>query len=706
MSNKKPYHETFAEKIIDMLEKGTAPWQKPWTPSPYLAPHNPASGTEYKGVNRVNLALTPFEDPRWMTFNQANENGYKIKRGSHATDVVYYQFTKEVDKLDEDGNQVLDENGEPEKEKIRLPRPIVKYSQVFNAEQIEGIPPLEKKDPGPEWNPIERAEKILENSGASIHHDQHDRNFYRPSTDEIHLTPKSTFDSPDKYYATALHELGHWTGHPSRLDREGGPFGSEKYAKEELRAEISSWMLGQDIGIGHDPEQHAAYVDSWIQALKKDPMEIVRACRDAAHIKDYLIDLEMLKEQDKQQEKQAEIVHEQPKQARAAEMNVPAEPAPEKTYLHVPYKEKNLAKARGAKWDRDQKQWFAPQGTDLAPLKRWLEPPERKLEAQKGVEPQEEFAQKLADMGLDLKGEKPILDGAIHRVPVLSKNGKGLDGSYCLHGDGRPAGWAENFVTGEKAKLVASGMILTPFEKTRQLEERAQKQRQAELARKREQDRTAEYCRNIWQNFNPADPDHPYLKEKGVDAIDVKQSQNDALVLPLKNVEGQIRGLQFIMPDGRKSFFPGCEKKGNFHIIGEKEQDKDKNKKTEIVLCEGYATGASLHMATKKPVAVAFDAGNLEVVALKLKEKYPQAQITICADFDHGSAKNKNIKNVGVEKAEKAAKLVGGKVKIPMFTREEKEKGLTDFNDLHKSRGLDVVRKQLGIREQSKDMER
>ena len=704
MGNKKTFHEVFAEKIIEMLEKGVAPWQKPWTPSQHLVPHNPVTGTIYQGVNRLSLAMEGYEDPRWMTFLQAQEQGYRIKKGSHGSDIVFYKYSSIEDKLDEEGNPVLDENGEPEKIRVRLARPVMSSFKVFNASQIEGIPPLEKKAQGPEWNPVEKAEKILENSGAKIFHDQADRNFYRPATDEIHLTPKSSFDSPDKYYATALHELGHWTGHKTRLDRTFGPYGSATYAKEELRAEISSWMLGQDLGIGHDPEQHAAYVDSWIEALKKEPMEIVRACRDAEHIKDYVLGLELQKEQDRQAERRIENeAVESPEVAQGVPPRKEADPALEKTYLHVPYKEKNLAKAHGAKWDRDQKLWYAPPGVDLVPLRKWLNPPERRIEPQQTLDPRQEFAQKLEDMGLDLKGKLPEMDGKLHRVPLIAKNGRGSDGAYCLHGDGRPAGWAQNHVTGEKVKLVASGVILSPAEKERQREEYAKRLRQAEIERAKAHDLTAKHCRGIWENLPPADPSHPYLHEKGIESFDLRQGDNGNLVVPLRNVNGELRGLQSISPDGRKSFFPGMEKKGNFHVIGEKENDK--TQKTEIVLCEGYATGASLHMATQKPVTVAFDAGNLEVVALKLKEKYPQAQITICADFDHGMAKNANVKNVGVEKAEKAARMVGGQVKIPMFTREEKALGLTDFNDLHKARGLEAVRRQLG-RAQEKGVER
>ena len=688
---KKPFHEAFAEKIVGMLEAGTAPWQKPWTPAENLAPRNPVSGTVYKGVNRLNLALSGYDDPRWMTLKQANDAGYRIKKGSHSTTIVFYQFTREEDKRDEDGKPVLGGDGKPEKETVRLERPVIRFSQVFNGTQVEGLPPLEKKELEYAWNPHEKAESILNRSGAVIRHDQPDRNFYRPGTDEIHLTPKSSFDAADKYYATALHELGHWTGHPSRMNREFGPFGSTTYAREELRAEIASWMLGQDIGVGHDPGQHAAYVQSWIKDLRDEPMEIMRACRDAEHIKDYVLELEMRKEHGK------ETAREQ-RQA-MSDQAMTTDPALSKTYLHVPYREKESAKAHGARWDGKQKQWYAPEGVDLAPLRKWLSP-EKRIQPQKCLDPQHEFARKLEDLGLDLKGQLPEMDGKTHRVPLLAKNGRGLDGAYCLHADGRPAGWAQNHSTGEKVKLVASGVLLSPAEQERQKAEHAARREQAERERAQARDAAAERCRGLWDNFEPAG-EHPYLEKKGVAAFGLRQDQGN-LIVPLRNVGGELRGIQAIGPDGQKSFASGMEKTGNFHLIG---GDKDLSQ-SEIVLCEGCATGASLYMASQKPVAVAFDAGNLEPVAQKIRERYPQAQITICADNDHAMKQDGRVNNVGVEKAEKAAKSVGGRVIVPTFTKEETARGLTDFNDLHQSRGLETVRKQLGIREKSKEFER
>lgn len=693
---RRPFHEEFAEKIIEHLKAGTAPWQQPWHPGKTLAaPHNPASGTVYRGMNRVHLALSGYEDPRWMTLRQANDNGLRILPGSRATPVVYFQFTKEQEHIGEDGKPVLGEDGKPQKQTVELDKPIIRFAHVFNAEQIDGMPPLELTDKAFEWEPVEKAENILSASGADIRHDQSNRAFYRYATDSIHLPPRENFEEPGLYYGTALHELGHWTRHASRLDRENGPFGSEMYAREELRAEIASWMLGQDIGIPHDPEQHAAYVNSWIKALEDDPYEIVRACRDAEQIKEYILGLEMKKE----------LVVEQPEKTAQREreediaaMGVPANPAREKTFLTVPYKEKEQAKKLGAKWDKENKLWYAPEGTDLNQLSAWLPENARAPEPVRTLPPQEEFALALEKAGLDLGGKTPIMDGAIHRVPLIDGKRGELDGAYCGFLDERPAGWMQNFSSGEKVKWMASGHTLSKEEMEAQRAEIAQKQLERAEQRKLAHEEAAEMSRAAWDMGNEAHDDHPYLKAKGVPAIGLHENWAGVLHIPVHNVDGELRGLQTIDAEGQKRFVPGMEKSGNFHLLSEPGKDLAQG---EILLSEGYATGASLHMATSKPVAVAFDAGNLEPVARKLREKYPNAAITICADNDHQHTRRTpegtELWNKGVALAQDAAKAVGGKVVAPIFNEEERARGLTDFNDLHQSRGIEEVKKQLGL---------
>lgn len=699
-----PFHEEFASKIIERLEEGTAPWQIPWTPGKTSSiPHNPASGTVYRGMNRVHLALSGYDDPRWMTLKQANDNGYSILPGSKATPVVYFQFSDEKDKLDKDGNPVLDADGKPEKEKVELDKPIVRFAHVFNAEQVDGIPPVQLTDKAYQWEPIEKAENILTASGAAIRHDQSNRAFYRRMEDAIHLPPKENFDAPDKYYSTALHELGHWTGDENRLNREFGPFGSEKYAREELRAEIASWMLGQEIGIGHDPGQHAAYVQSWIQVLKEDPYEIVRACRDAEKIKEYVFDLERKKElrqegpeQAVQPEKVAKRGKSLEKEEGIAAMGVPTNPAREKTFLAVPYKEKEQAKKLGAKWDKDNRLWYAPEGTDLTPLAAWM--PEKTPVPEPSMSPQEEFANALEQAGMDMRGKTPIMDGQIHRVPLIGKNGGDLDGAYCGYLDERPAGWMQNFSAGEKTTWAATGHTLTKEQLEAQRAEIARKREERQRLILEQQQKTARDAFTEWIGSDYASNDNPYLQAKGVQPFGVREDVDGALLVPVMTVDKELRGLQTIAPDGAKSFMYGMEKNGNFHLIADPGKDLSQG---EIILTEGYATGATLHMATEKPVAVAFDAGNLEPVAKKLREKFPNAAITICADNDHKHTRRTpegtEPWNKGVELAQRAAQEVGGKVVVPIFTDEERDKGLTDFNDLHKSRGLDEVKHQVGL---------
>lgn len=288
---KKPFHETVAEGLIKQLEEGTAPWQRPWDKDAVL-PLNPTTGKRYKGINAVHLMSQDREDPRWMTYKQAQTEGAQVQKGETSTSIQYWKFNEEKTKIDKStGKPVRDENNKIVKEYVKLKNPRVFYANVFNAEQIKGLPPLDRQDH--QWIAIEKAENILNGSGANINHDGKGRAFYRESTDSIHLPKKERFDAPDKYYATALHELGHWTGHSSRLDRElGNVFGSESYAKEELRAEISSMLVGATLGIGHDPSLHVSYVKSWIKALQDDPKEIFRASADAEKIHDFVMSFE------------------------------------------------------------------------------------------------------------------------------------------------------------------------------------------------------------------------------------------------------------------------------------------------------------------------------------------------------------------------------------------------------------------------------
>lgn len=278
-----------ADKLISQMENNTAPWQRPWENSLGGTPHNALTKKSYRGYNNLSLLASEYKDPRWLTFKQAKELGCAVKKGEKGTPLLFYNFTKEVAKRDDNGKFIKDEEGNTIKELIRLDAPFIHTFYVFNAEQIEGMTPYEPFV----RNEIEindRAEALLTASGANITNIEGNQAFYRPITDEIILPLKEQFKSSEHYYSTALHELGHWSGHESRLNRDlVMKYGSPDYAREELRAEISSMLVCQELNLRHDPSNHIAYTQSWVEVLKNNPKEILYACRDAQKIFDFVM---------------------------------------------------------------------------------------------------------------------------------------------------------------------------------------------------------------------------------------------------------------------------------------------------------------------------------------------------------------------------------------------------------------------------------
>ena len=288
---KKQFHEEVADRLVEQIKAGTAPWQKLWEPGEEVLPHNASSGNRYKGFNAIWLMAQGRVDSRWMTYKQAQEVGAQVRAGEKGTTIQYWKFDESRANKDERGKIIKDSAGNTVYQTFKLEKPMAFYATVFNAEQIDGLPPKVTKTQ--DWDPSKRAEGILEATGAKILHKSGDVAYYSPVPDVIVLPERYQFKERSGYYATALHEVGHWTGHASRLDRDlTHPFGSDGYAKEELRAEIASMILGADVGVGHDPSRHAAYVGSWIKAIRDDPMVLQRAASDAEKIVGFIKDLE------------------------------------------------------------------------------------------------------------------------------------------------------------------------------------------------------------------------------------------------------------------------------------------------------------------------------------------------------------------------------------------------------------------------------
>lgn len=934
----KEYAEEVAGRIIEQLRQGTAPWQKPWKPGELRLPYNAATGKEYRGMNTIWLHMQGYDDPRWMTYKQAEAAGAQVRKGSRGTRIIYWKFHDEQPMTDAQGRPVLDDEGKPRKVRVELERPRVFTAVVFNAQQIDGLPPMEAKPIGPEPERHARAEAILSNSGAKIAHVEGDRAFYRPSTDSITLPARHQFGSADAYYATALHELGHWTGHESRLNRDlSHPFGSEGYAREELRAEIASLMLGERLEIGHDPGQHAAYVASWIKVLEDDPREIFRAAADAEKINSYVMAFELERAREQQQSTEAEApaaveigqrARFTPNEERAAQggmtiegvvvdaartqagniryrirtdeiapqdgqpqewlvytnhgsieqlpaRGVEAGPTPEaaaaleeahrnavptyspletwqnleatarelglvaavrlnpdpdareyranfqvsythqdgtpcgittgifmdgkaltgvngervspfitedhesqsidlrtaltrereqrppvlheppevgsmtpqRTYLIVPYREKDTAKKAALdagfrlQWDKEAKQWFAPEGIDVkqTALARWL-PENTKVQVERAPSPEESFADAIRAAGLELDG-LPVMDGKIHRVAVAGDKGAERSGSYAGHMEGRlPGGFIQNHKTGARINWKYEGKVdaISPEERerlNREAVERAQR-RAAEVAA--QHDAMAKVAQAVWNEAAPATADHPYCAAKGIthpgenglrvvpaavsdeakaagvriaknprEAKAMREAEPEArvfiagdLLVPARDAEGKLWSVQSVNPQF-KGFMKDGRKAGLYTVAGADPSSfaavLENDPTTPLVLAEGYATADTVARLRGHPVVAAFDSGNLDAVARSLRERWPDRPLLIAADNDHRAEKEirpdgKPGVNVGLKKAQEAAENHKGAVLVPSFG--ERDKG-SDWNDYAQQHGDEAARKEL-----------
>ena len=278
-------YQEVTDKIIAELERGAAPWLKPWTsaapaPGAAMLPRNYASGRTYRGINIPLLWSAPFPDQRWLTFKQAQELGAHVRKGERGSMIVFFKPWAVRD---------VNASGDAEEKTI----PVLRMFHVFNVAQIDGLPDSgEAAAPAPGSDPIgddrhQRAAALL--AQARVTHGG-DRAFYAPDADLIALPPPASFSGPDQYSATALHELTHWTGHKSRLDRLSklARFGDEEYAREELCAELGAAFLCAEFGIINPELRHAGYIDSWLRVLRRDKRAVIQAASLAQKAADFI----------------------------------------------------------------------------------------------------------------------------------------------------------------------------------------------------------------------------------------------------------------------------------------------------------------------------------------------------------------------------------------------------------------------------------
>ena len=282
-------YQKITDLILDELDKGTVPWDKPWVGLP---PMN-IRGTFYRGINRLILSLAGYPSPVWLTYRQAKKLGGHVRKGEIATPVVFWKW------IEIDGDEVDPVTGELTRREI----PYLRYYSVFNVAQcddipVEKLPDLEKRAN----DPIDECESIVDNmpNKPTIDHHDLDRAFYRPGTDEVRVPHRENFRDSESYYSTLFHELGHSTAHPSRLDRKSGIEvlgGKHEYSIEELVAEITAAFLCGHAGIGKRViRNQAAYIDHWRAVIKADKKLVVHAAARAERASDYILDVQVKKD--------------------------------------------------------------------------------------------------------------------------------------------------------------------------------------------------------------------------------------------------------------------------------------------------------------------------------------------------------------------------------------------------------------------------
>lgn len=280
-------YQLITDKIVSALKAGVGPWIKPWDDSKvaFGLHRNGNSDRPYRGINVLLLNLVAFEkgyqDPRWVTFNDVQRLGGQIRKGEQHTKIVFWKFREIIG----DNTDNEEENSSP---KVI---PLVRVHRVFNVEQCDRLhlTPLDDYHPNLVNLPAnDQAETVL--SLPEIRHGGVKAAFY-PSRDFIQLPPKNSFESTDHYYATAFHEVIHWSGHESRLKRTFGKrFGDKNYAFEELVAEIGAAFLGAHTNLPFKEMRHPEYIQEWINTLKADKRAIFTACRLSQKATDFILD--------------------------------------------------------------------------------------------------------------------------------------------------------------------------------------------------------------------------------------------------------------------------------------------------------------------------------------------------------------------------------------------------------------------------------
>lgn len=286
-------YEEITTHIIADLEAGIFPWARPWGVEgdqlAFSLPRNAATGKAYSGINILilwsKLFKSGYSSQRWLTFNQASSLGASVRKGEHGVTVCYAD--RFIPKRGRDGQE---QAGHTKAEEGEAAIPFLRRYTVFNLDQCEHLPDHLTAEalPARECEIVPQAQALAAATLADIRIGGSEA-FYAPSTDRVHIPQQAVFFEQINFYRTLFHELGHWTGHPNRLNRDvSGGFGSKPYAKEELVAELTAAFICAALSI-KPTVRHADYLGSWLDVLRDDSRAIFQAASKASKAADFLL---------------------------------------------------------------------------------------------------------------------------------------------------------------------------------------------------------------------------------------------------------------------------------------------------------------------------------------------------------------------------------------------------------------------------------
>lgn len=285
-NDRRSLYAEVTSRVIAELEAGRLPWVQPWDSAACgcAMPHNAVTDRRYSGINILILWAAViaggYGSQRWLTYRQAEGAGGSVRRGEKGTTICYAdRFTPRAEA----------ERARDEDRDVRRIAFLKRFT-VFNVDQCDGLPAALSDVPERPGEPaiLPHVQDLIDASGADVRIGGAEA-FYSPGQDIVAVPPQSAFPEPINWYRTALHELGHWTGHKSRLDRDqSGCFGSAPYAREELVAEMASAFACASLSIA-PTVRHADYIGAWLAVLREDEKAIFRAASAASKAADYLL---------------------------------------------------------------------------------------------------------------------------------------------------------------------------------------------------------------------------------------------------------------------------------------------------------------------------------------------------------------------------------------------------------------------------------